>query len=100
MISVPGVTGVWGPILLAIGWLLVALIFKYSGYKKMKKGLEWWGAGIASLMLWGAFEVLYAVFAHFNWAIYIEYIGIYVGGILAWIFGLIGAVVIIQELLK
>ncbi len=99
MPMIPGMSGVWGPILLAIGWLLIALIFKHSGIK-IKKGLEWWGAGIASLMFWGAFAVLYAVFAQFNWAIYIQYIGVYVGGILAWLFGLIGSVVIIQELLK
>ena len=84
---------------LAVVWLIVALFIKYSGYK-VKKGLAWWGAGIASLLFWASFDVLAYAFAAFDWHIYLHWIGLYIGGILAWIFALVGSIYMMYELLK
>ena len=85
--------------ILAILWLIVSLFIKYSGYK-VKKGLAWWGAGIASLLFWASFEVFAYAFANYSWAVYLHLIGIFIGGFLAWIFALIGSVYMMYELLK
>lgn len=82
---------------MAILWLVLAWMWTRLGVKT-KKGIKFLVAGAAWLLFYNAFQVLAGVLSDYGaYSIYIEMIGKYIGGILAWLFALIGAIYIVME---
>ena len=93
-----GITELVLPIL-AVVWLVFIWLWKQSGLKS-KNGLKFIGIGAAWILFYNTFEVFADVLAGQAYSNTILLIGQWVGGILAWLFGFIGALYLVIENFK
>ncbi|HEX32964.1 MAG TPA: hypothetical protein ENG01_00955 [Candidatus Aenigmarchaeota archaeon] len=84
----------WTMPVLAIFWLLVASMWQKLGFKS-KMGLKVFVLGALWLVFYNTFEIINTVFPNTYW----NY-GLQLGGALAWILGLIGALWMMYEALS
>ena len=82
---------------LAVLWLVFAWMWTKLG-NKSKKGLMYFTVGAVWLVFWNVFEVLAHIMP--DMTAEIGMIGMYIGGGLAFVFGLIGTLTIVMEALK